>query len=353
MNIQACPKGVNSMIKLSFEQIVDKIKEKTDISDEEINKRIEEKMEQLAGLISKDGAAHIVANELKVNVFEAALGGKITINKLIPGMRNVEVIGKVRAVYEIREFSTDKGSGKVGSFLIADEEGMCRVTCWHAQTEKMSDIKEGDIVRIKEGYVRENNGRNEIHLNDKSDIEINPPGVEVNVPEGLQQTQAAAARKKISELGENDSNVELLGTIVQAFDPRFFEICPQCGKRAKPREDKFVCPEHDVVTPDYSYVMNVIIDDGSETIRVVLFRQQLEQLIGKTREQVLQYKELKELFDEVKIDLLGQLVKIRGRTSKNTVFDRLEFVAQEVDMKPDPKEELDRLNKELGNEASA
>lgn len=341
------------MIKLNYDQIVEQIKEKAGISEEEISKRVDEKMEQLAGLISRDGAAHIVANEFKINVFEAAAGGKMTIKKLLPGMRSVEVVGKVRAVYEVREFSTDKGSGKVGSFLIADEESMCRVTCWHAQTEKMAGLKEGDVVRVKDGYVRENNGRNEIHLNDRSELEINPPGVEVNVPEGLQQARAEATRKKIAELGENDNNVELLGTIVQAFEPRFFEICPQCGKRAKPREDQFVCPEHNIVTPDYSYVMNVVLDDGSETIRVVLFKQQLEQLIRKPREEVLQYREFKDKFDEVKIDLLGQLVKLRGRASKNTMFDRIEFVAEEVDTNPDPKEEIKRLNKELGNETTA
>lgn len=335
------------MIKLTYDQIVEKIKEKTDVSEEEINKRVEEKMEQLAGLISKDGAAHIVANELKVNVFEAVAGGKVTLNKLMPGMRNIEAVGKVKAVYDIREFSTDRGSGKVGSFLIADEEGICRVTCWHAQTDNMSNLKEGDIVRVKDGYVRENNGRNEIHLNDKSNIEINPEGVELNVPEGMQQTQTASVRKKISELSENDNNVELLGTIVQAFDPRFFEICPQCGKRAKPREDKFVCQTHDIVTPDYSYVMNVVIDDGSETIRVVLFRDQLEQLIGKTRDEVLKYKGEPDEFNAVKRDLLGQLIKLTGRASKNTVFDRIEFVARNVDAKPNAEKELERMKQQM------
>lgn len=341
------------MIKLSYEQIIEKIKEKADISEEEINKRVDQKMEQLAGLISKQGAAHIVANELKINVFEAVSGGKISTDKLLPGMRNIEITGKVMAVYEIREFSTEKGSGKVGSFLMADENGMCRVTCWHEQTGKMEGLKEGDTVRIKDAYVRENNGRNELHLNANSDIEVNPEGVEVNVPENVQQSRTEATRKKVSELNENDSNVELLGTILQAFNPRFFEICPQCGKRARPREDQFICPQHESVTPDYSYVMNLVLDDGSETIRVVLFRQQLEQLIGKTRDEVLEYRKEQEKFESVKIDLLGQLVKLRGRASKNTVFDRIEFVAQEVDMSPDPEEEIKRLKRETESQTTA
>ena len=345
-------KGVNIMIKLTHEQIIAKIKEKKGISEEEINKRINQKMYQLAGLVSRDGAAHIVANELGVNAFEDHTG-KVKLDKLLPGMRSVEVVGKVRAVYEIREFSTDRGSGKVGSFLIADDTGMSRVTCWHAQTEKMAELKEDDVVRIKNAYVRDNNGKSEIHLNNNSEIEVNPPGETVDVPEGMSERQAEAQRKKISELAETDNNIEIFGTIVQVFEPRFFEICPECGKRARQREEQFFCEAHNAVTPDYSYVMNAIVDDGSETIRVVFFREQMEQLVGKPREEIVQYKEFREKFDQVKIDLLGQMVKITGRATKNTVFDRLECVARKVDVNPNPEEEIERLKKQTESETTA
>ena len=340
------------MIKLSYEQIVEKIKEKKGISQDEIDLRVQKKLEQLAGLISKEGAVHIVANELGINAFEDVTG-KIKMNKLLPGMRNVEVVGKAMAIYEVREFSTERGSGKVGSFMMADETGMTRITCWHGQADKMSQIKEGDVVKVSNAYVRDNNGRSEVHLNDKSEIEINPPGETVTVAENATQVQADAPRKKISELSETDSNVAIVGTIVQVFEPRFFEVCPQCGKRAKQREDQFVCEQHNIVTPDYSYVMNAIIDDGTETIRGVFFRDQAQQLIGKPKEEILQYREFSEKFDSVKIDLLGQMIKLTGRATKNAMFDRLEIVARKVEMNPNPEEELERLKKEAGNETVA
>jgi replication factor A1 len=339
------------MIKLDYTQIVAKIKEKTGTSEAEIEQRIKQKLDQLAGLVSKDGAAHIVANEFNVNVFEE-FTGKVKLNKLLPGMRNVEVVGKVKDVYEIREFSTPKSSGKVGSFLLADETGMSRVTCWHAATDKMAGIKKDDTIKIKSAYVKENNGRAELHMNDKCELEVNPPGETVTVGENVRPAQMDAQRKKISELAENDNNIEILGTVVQAFEPKFFEICPQCGKRAKQREDKFFCEQHDAVTPDYSYVMNAIIDDGTETIRGVFFREQAEQLIRKPRQEIVQYRQFKEKFDEVKIDLLGQMVKITGKVTKNTMFDRLEFVTRKVDVNPNPDDEKARLNKELGNETT-
>jgi len=337
------------MIKLTYEQIVEKIKEKTGISDAEIQTRVKQKLDQLAGLISKDGAAHIIANELGVNAFED-ITGKVKINKILAGMRNVEVLGKVIALYGIRDFSTQKGAGKVGSFMIADETGASRVTLWHAQTDKMTNLKEGDIVKVKNAYTRDNNGRSEIHLNDKSEIEVNPPGETVTTAERPVQQQADALRKKIAELAETDSNSEILGTIVQVFEPRFFEVCPQCGKRAKQKEGEFHCEAHNKVIPDYSYVVNATLDDGSETIRAVFFRDQAEKLLRKPKEEIVQYRQFKEKFDETKIELLGQMIKLTGRVTRNAMFDRLEFVARTVEVNPNPADEIARLNKQLGNE---
>ncbi len=150
-------------------------------------------------------------------------------------------------------------------------------------------------------------------------------------------------RKKINELGESDQNVELLGTIVQTFEPRFFEICPQCGKRAMQKEGKFYCKQHEAVEPAYSYVFNVSLDDGTDSIRCAFFRQQADTLTGKTSEQMLAYRESPEKFEEVKNELLGNIIKVSGRVRKNEMFDRMEFNAQNVDPNPDPQKEIDRM----------
>ena len=54
------------MFKLPLQDIINKIKEKTELSEAEINSKINQKLDQLSGLISKEGAAHIIANELGV-----------------------------------------------------------------------------------------------------------------------------------------------------------------------------------------------------------------------------------------------------------------------------------------------
>ena len=56
------------MIKIPYEVLFEKIKEKTNLPEQEIIAEIQERMNQLSGLISKEGAAHILANELGIKL---------------------------------------------------------------------------------------------------------------------------------------------------------------------------------------------------------------------------------------------------------------------------------------------
>ena len=66
------------ILKLNYDELISKIKEKG-LQEQEIETKITEKLEQLNGLISKEGAAHLIANELGVKLFEDV--GEIKINK--------------------------------------------------------------------------------------------------------------------------------------------------------------------------------------------------------------------------------------------------------------------------------
>src|SRR3989339_2176741 len=105
------------MLQMPYAEIVEKIKEKSDLSDADIQAKVDEKLEQLSGLISKEGAAHIIANELGVKLFEQ-ISGRLQIKNVLSGMRNVEVLGKVTDIYDVREFNTSNRQGKVGNFII-------------------------------------------------------------------------------------------------------------------------------------------------------------------------------------------------------------------------------------------
>jgi len=332
------------MLKIPYEDVIKKIKEQSGISDEELELKLKQKLEQLSGLISREGAAHIVANELGVKVFDQ-ISGKMKIEKVLAGMRDVEILGKVVQVYEIREFQRKEGTGKVGSFIVGDETGVMRIVCWGSQADILEKIQPDTIIKISNAYCRDNNGRKELHCNDKTVIEINPEGATIGEVKTVAERKILE-RKKIKKLQEGDSNVEVLGTIVQVFEPRFFEVCPECSRRAREKEGSWTCETHNQVTPDYSYLMNLFLDDGSENIRIVLFRDQVNNLLGKTKEELLTYRENPAAFDAVKMELLGEIIKIIGRVQRNAMFDRIEFISQSVDPKPNPEEELKRIEQE-------
>ncbi len=333
------------MFKMPLDDIIKKINEKSGKSVEEINSKIDEKLKILSGLISKEGAAHIVANELGIKLFEQT-GGKLEIKNILAGMRDVETVGKVIRKNELRTFTRkDGGEGKVCSVQIADSSGNIRVVFWGDKADLVASVNEGDIIKIISGYVKENNGFKEVHMGDRAQLVVNPEGEtigEVNV----QSSRPEATRKTIGELSESDINVEIMGTIVQVFDLRFFEVCPQCKKRARMRDGSFACEEHGNVTPDYSYVLNLILDDGSENIRSVFFRENVDKLTGLSSTEVVALKDNAEGIDSMKNSLLGEQVKIVGRVNKNDMFNRLEFMARGV-VKADPAEEISKLKNEV------
>lgn len=322
------------MIRIPYADIVAKIKEKTGLSEADIQAKVDAKCAQLAGLVSKDGAAHIIANELGVKLVEH--GGRQKIKDVFAGMRSVELVGKITQIYEAKEFSRSDGSqSSVGSFVLGDETGTLRVVCWGDQTQQLKDLQTGMIVLVSNAMSKDNQrGYKELHLNDQSRLIKNPPGELV----GEVKLQERAPRKTIKELSEADLNVELLGTITGSFNPKFFEVCPMCNKSAK----NGTCASHGQVAPNYSCVFNVTLDDGTENIRLVFFRNQMERLLNKTTDEILAYRLAPESFEPIHSDLLGRMIRVVGKANKNMFFDRLEFVAQLV-FPANAEEEIARL----------
>jgi len=74
----------------NYYRLVEFISENSGVSVEEIERKIEAKQAKLAGLISKEGAAQVVAAELNIN-FDKQV---IKISQIVPGMRKINLIGK-------------------------------------------------------------------------------------------------------------------------------------------------------------------------------------------------------------------------------------------------------------------
>lgn len=323
------------MYKIPLADLKEKIVSSGKIGVTDLERKIKAKVNELSGLISEEGAAHIIANELGIDLVPGL--DKLKIKNIYAGMRNISVAAKVVRKFEVREFQKEDRMGKVCSLIVGDETGTMRVVFWNEQVNLLSEVKENDTLLLKNVYVRENNGNKEIHLGTGGEVEVNPAAERI----GEVRQSNGFSRKKIKELEGGEENIEILGTVVQAFDPRFFEVCPDCGKKVEGN----ICGAHGTVVPVSSYVLNLVMDDGTGTIRSVFWKNQTSHLLGKTEEEIRGYKEDLGNFEEVKTDLLGEQFRLMGRVRKNEMFGRLEFNVQMV-AKAKPEEEIARLEAE-------
>ena len=308
----------------NYDALVERIVKASNLNKEEVERRIEARKAKLSGLISKEGAAQIIAAEAGVNLENQDL----KISELMPGMKRVNVIGKVINLFPVREFEKNGRKGKVVNFFIADDTSNLRVVLWdtnHIALIEKQEIKEGDVVEIKNASMRDS----ELHLSGFSDIKKSDKILE-NV-----KTERVVKQEAIEDVKKGE-NVQIRAVVVQMFQPRFFHVCPECGKKAQQTSEGFECDEHGKVNAKERAILNFVMDDGTETIRVVMFSDQIEKLIAqedlKNPEKLTAFRE----------DMLGAEIYVKGQARTNKLFNNLEVIAGDVS-KVDPEELIKEL----------
>lgn len=300
---------------LGYETIINKIAETTQLPKVDIEAKVSQKLKDLQDLISKEGAATIVANELKVKLFDLSMPKSFKIKEVKPGLNSINLICKIVKINDIRTFKRNNKEGRVGSMLVGDETGSIKIVIWDEKIiDSLKDLKEGSIVKISNCYSKENNGYLEVHLGNRSTIESSNDQI------GDVRLGIISKRKQIKDLQENDF-VEVFGTVVQMFDPRFYSACPVCNKKILMQDDSYVCQEHGKVSVKQVPILNIVLDDGTGNIRSVLFRDNAEKLIGTD------YSNL----DAVKSSVLGRQLLFKGKVNKNEMYSRIEFMVNSVE----------------------
>lgn len=300
------------MTEENYEIILGKIASASGLEKSEIERRVEAKRARLSGLISKEGAAQIIAAELGISFDK----GKLKINELLSGMRKVNTFGKVIGVSPVRNFTTKKGdTGKVSNLIVADETSNIKVVLWdthHIELVEKGEIKEGVVVEIVNGGMRDG----EIHLGSFSELKLSEEVLEEVC------TEKIAKEKKLSELRVSDK-ANTRAFVVQAFEPRFFFVCPNCKKKTTQDNGIFSCNEHGIVSPEKRVILNLVLDDGTETIRSVLFHE-VAHKAGLTD------LEDSSLLEQQKQNILGKEMSFTGDVRMNKFFNNPEFIVEDV-----------------------
>lgn len=122
--------------------------------------------------------------------------------------RELDVIGRILAINDIREFERGDGSGgQVRSIELADETGVVRTSLW----DEKADINQGlgDAIKIENARTRLGQGQMELSVGKTSIITI-PEEEEISSLPSYQDLERDRYNDRtISQLEENEQNVKL------------------------------------------------------------------------------------------------------------------------------------------------
>lgn len=287
----------------NYLKLLERISRSSGVDKEELERKVEAKRAKLSGLISKEGAAQVVAAELGVS-FDSE---KLKINELLPGMRKVNLVGKVIQLFPVREFTTKKGDqSKVCNFILADDTSNIKVVLWdthHIELIEKGQVKQEVVVEIVNASMREN----ELHLGSFSEFKLSDEVFE-NV-----KTEKVVSEKNIVDFKTGDS-ASVRAFVVQSFDPRFFEVNADTGK--KPTEEEIA---NGTVRLEKRALINIVLDDGTENIRGVLFHETLKDIGINSLEDPNMLAQERE-------NLLGKEMIFSGNVRINKFFNNNELI---------------------------
>ncbi|MFA4646243.1 OB-fold nucleic acid binding domain-containing protein [Pyrococcus kukulkanii] len=352
------------MVVLTKEKIIEIIKRKTGMSKEEIEEEIRKIMEE-DPLLSEQGAAALLAERLGIELIEEKEENLMKISDLYPGVdpREVNVVGRVLKKYPPREYTKKDGSaGRVASLIIYDDSGRARVVLWDSKVlEYYNKIEVGDVIKVLDAQVRESlSGLPELHINFRARIILNPEDPRVNSIPPLEEVRIATyTRKKIKDIEAGDRFIEVRGTIAKVYRVLVYDACPECKKKVDydPGTETWICPEHGEVEPIKITILDFGLDDGTGYIRVTLFGDDAEELLGVSPEEIsekiremesmgMTMKEAaRKLAEEEFYKIIGKEIVVRGNVIEDRFLGLILRASSWEDV--DYRREIERVKREL------
>ncbi len=316
-------------------EMIEKIVAETGLEPHDIMQKIEEKKTEMSNLISEEGAAYMIAKELGVNIARTA--ERLNISSILPGMQNVDIIGKITKILPLREFSSERSSGKVMNFFLADSTGSVRVSLWNDEIDKLV-FQEGDTIRMRGFAKADNMGTAELRLGRFGSLILSEEKIDE-----VSAIKLSAERALITQFKEG-MFCEIRACVLQVFESNlFYEICPQCETRVKADESlNFMCTTHGVVEPDYNIIISCVLDDGTGNVRAVFFGEVAEQLINMKKRDAKKLHDIKGVQALIEKIPIGKDLLFAGKVKSNAMFDRLEFIVNSV-KKIDVMKEIEML----------
>ena len=142
------------------------------------------------------------------------------IGEINEDLRDITVTGRVKSIFDIREFERiDGGTGKVGSIILKDDTGEIRVVLWNEKADIVENISEETDISIENARVKEGMDGLEVHVNRST-------GLSVEIP----------CERKIKNLKRG--KVEITGRVSEVDENGFF-LMDESGEIFVETEEKY------------------------------------------------------------------------------------------------------------------
>lgn len=143
----------------------------------------------------------------------------VSICDLEEEMADVDVVGRVKQLYSIREFQRNGGTGKVANLAIVDDTGEITLCLWNDKADIATEVRRGDIIAVEDGYTKMGYNGLELHSGWRGRIIVNPdvtlkelPTVERVSLIDVEPGQSCDIAGIVSDMGEKRSFVKSDGS---------------------------------------------------------------------------------------------------------------------------------------------
>jgi len=244
---------------MKTEVYVNKIIEDTGLTRKEIQNLVEDKKNELKGLISDEGALFIIAKELGLDIKnenkDLLKDIEIFISDITQNMKNITLFGRIKDIYNANSFKKNDGSkGFVGSFLLHDATGDARIVIWDDQVKifKEHNFEKNELVKIINGTAKKGKfGDIEIHVGRYGKVILSPEDVDYK-----KYPKITFKSVNINGINLNLKSISIEGKIVQ--------ISP---KREFTRKDG-----------EFGSVMSLTLLDSTGSIRITFWNEDTEKV---------------------------------------------------------------------------
>jgi len=238
---------------MATEKVVERIlAQRPDITRDQLEDMINKKRETSGDLLSVEGAAHLVAQDLLVATGEKKTKG-LQISDLIPQIGDATLATRVIGVWPKQNFKRkDESEGTFVRLLLGDNTGTISCLVWNSEVVKTFQEKdfEGKIAAVSHGYTRQGlSEKVELHIGNRGSISLLADEKATDIP------SVDSFVNPLNKISDELDTVSIQGTIKTTPIVSSFETGEAAGT-----------------------VLRMLVEDDTSVINVVAWNEKVEEL---------------------------------------------------------------------------